>query len=224
MGFGPQSGTKSGTKWDKVGLKWDSAAWAVARARARGRGRPRPRCPAAVMACRGPLALSFFMARSSHGAAPAVHRTMFRGLDPRFSLHDPTWSSNGRPHLTPASLLPGGEERVKNGGRRLRPLFSLPDRRSGARDCASRRMARRVACPRARGARSSGASARRLRDKKKLERDRVRWVSFRPRRGRLARMRLRGGWRCGRWRRAARSGRGRRAAPRVRPARPPPPA
>ena len=40
-------------------------------------------------------------------------------------------------------------------------LACLPDRRSGARDCAPRRMARRVARPRARSARSSGASARR---------------------------------------------------------------
>ena len=30
VGFGPQSGTESGTKWDKVGLKWDSEGLAPA--------------------------------------------------------------------------------------------------------------------------------------------------------------------------------------------------
>ena len=111
VGFGPQSGTESGIKWDKVGLKWDSEGRAPALFDRGSDGADADGCSRQDE--ERPLILS----------SPVVARLL---------LHVMARLSHGRPALCTAPC--SGE--------------------------------------------SSGASARRLRDKKKLERDRERWVCF----------------------------------------------
>ena len=67
VGFGPQSGTESGTKWDKVGLKWDSEGRAPALFDRGSEGTQADGCSRQDAT----------LAR----APPAVHRTMFRGVE-----------------------------------------------------------------------------------------------------------------------------------------------
>ena len=90
VGFGRQSGTESGIKWDKVGLKWDSEGRAAAvfdrgsdgtQADGCSRRDARSGAPAhPVFSCCGPLALARHGATLAR-APPAVHRTMFRGVE-----------------------------------------------------------------------------------------------------------------------------------------------
>ena len=74
-----------------------------------------------------------------------------------------------RPARDPAGALHRARHRHHDrAGLRSRPTpEGRPAKRVGARDCAPRRTARSVVRPRARSARSSGASARRLRDTNK---------------------------------------------------------